>query len=266
MSVANSIAPQQQQVQKQLDDARIAEFKVGDETIKLSAAIVRTYLVRGRAHLVTDAEIALYINLCKYRHLNPWAGDAFLIKYSEKSPATIVVSKDAKLKRAKSAPEYAGHQAGVIVLMQNGELQQRPGALVLRGEQLVGGWAKVYVRGYEVPIEVWSSFQEYYLGTNPNWDSKPATMIRKVALSQALTEAFPHDLSGMYDAEEAKVDPEVLDEAPPIPPEEAVKPEPIPEPMQVDDFPQHIPVTTEEPIPVDMPEPEQMEMADLPTF
>ena len=267
MSVNNSLAPKQEQVQKQLDEARVAEFRVGDEIIKLSAAIVRTYLVRGRAHLVTDAEIALYINLCKYRHLNPWTGECYLIKYSEKSPATMVVSKDAKLKRAKAAPEYAGHQAGVIVLLQNGELQQRHGALVLRGEQLVGGWAKVYVRGYEVPIEVWSSFAEYYLGTNPQWDSKPATMIRKVALSQALTEAFPNDLSGMYEAEEAKVDPAVLDETPVEPPagvvapaEDSVEPIPMVELHKPDETP------LEAPVPMTMDEPEQMAIDDLPQF
>ena len=123
MAVSNSIAPQQQAV-KPLDENRVAEFKVGDELIKLSPAIVRNYLVRGRANLVTDGEIALYINLCKYRHLNPWTNECYLIKYSEKSPATMVVSKDAKLKRAKAAPEYAGHEAGVIVVGQNGELQQ----------------------------------------------------------------------------------------------------------------------------------------------
>ena len=264
--VNNTLAPQQQQVQKQLDEARVAEFRVGDEVIKLSPAIVRNYLVRGKAHLVTDSEIALYINLCRYRHLNPWMNECYLIKYSEKSPATMVVSKDAKLKRAKAAPEYAGHQAGVIVMLQNGELQQRPGALVLRGEQLVGGWAKVYVRGYEVPIEVWASYQEYYLGSNPQWDSRPATMIRKVALSQALTESFPNDLSGMYEAEEAKVDPAVIDDPPVEPPAGVVEPaEDVVEPIPVVDLPRPnvIPLADVQPT---MDEPEQMAIDDLPQF
>ena len=34
----------------------------------------------------------------------------------------------------------------------------------------------------------------------------PATMIRKVALVQALREAFPSELSGMYDQSEMGVD------------------------------------------------------------
>ena len=38
---------------------------------------------------------------------------------------------------------------------------------------------------------------------NGQWSKKPATMIRKVALVQALRESFPHNIvSGMYTAEE----------------------------------------------------------------
>ena len=37
---------------------------------------------------------------------------------------------------------------------------------------------------------------------NQQWSKKPATMIRKVALVQALREAFPANLGGMYAAEE----------------------------------------------------------------
>ena len=37
---------------------------------------------------------------------------------------------------------------------------------------------------------------------NSQWSKRPATMIRKVALVQALRESFPHNVSGMYTAEE----------------------------------------------------------------
>ena len=81
----------------------------------------------------------------------------------------------------------------------------------MKGEHLVGGWAKVFVKGYEVPIEAVVSFDEY-VGTtkdgtiNSQWSKKPATMIRKVALVQALREAFPEDLGGLYASEEVGVD------------------------------------------------------------
>ena len=40
------------------------------------------------------------------------------------------------------------------------------------------------------------------MGTNV-WDSKPATMIRKVALTHALRECFPQVYSGVYDESES---------------------------------------------------------------
>ena len=77
---------------------------------------------------------------------------------------------------------------------------------------------------------------------NRQWSGKPATMIRKVAKMQALREAFPEDLQGMYAAEE--VDSGISDEqiAPPIditPSAEVIEhSEPAPEPpaAELDSF------------------------------
>jgi hypothetical protein len=46
------------------------------------------------------------------------------------------------------------------------------------------------------------------------WASKPTTMIRKVALSQALREAFPDDMGGLYEPEEINTIEDELDETP----------------------------------------------------
>ena len=59
--------------------------------------------------------------------------------------------------------------------------------------------------------------------TNGQWASKPATMIRKVALAQALREAFPEDLNGLYEPEELNV--EVDSNTPICVPEEDGAPE-----------------------------------------
>lgn len=88
-----------------------------------------------------------------------------------------------------------------------GSLEYRTGSLVIPGERLVGGWAKVFVKGYNEPIEAAVSFEEYVGrkgdgSINSQWAKKPATMIRKVALMQALREAFPEDLGCMYASEE----------------------------------------------------------------
>lgn len=195
--------------QKPMTDKPV-EYKCGDETVKLSPTIIRRYLVNGNGD-VTDQEVAMFLNLCRFQHLNPFLREAYLIKFGSQ-PATIVTGKDAITKRAMRNPKYAGQQAGVVIFHnESGDLEYRTGALVMADEQLVGGWAKVFVKGYDVPIEVSVSYQEY-VGTKNNgeingqWSKKPATMIRKVALVQALREAFPEDLGGLYASEEMNID------------------------------------------------------------
>ncbi len=204
MAVNNSIA------QRNPIPDKAIEYKSGDEIVKLSPSIIRRYLVNGNGN-VTDQEVAMFLNLCRFQHLNPFLREAYLVKYGNQD-ATVVVGKEAITKRAMRNKAYGGQQAGIVIYHEDkGEFEYRPGALLLEGEKLVGGWSKVYVKGYEVPIEAVVSFEEYVGrksdGTiNGQWAKKPATMIRKVALVQALREAFPEDLGSLYAAEEVGVD------------------------------------------------------------
>lgn len=210
--------PRQAQVQRVPGHGtnKIVEYKCGDETVKLSQNIVRNFLVSGNGN-VTDQEIVLFINLCRFQHLNPYLKEAHLIKYGN-NPATMVVGKDAFMKRARRNKDFRGFDAGVIVMVnETGVISNRSGALVLPGETLVGGWAKVYVAGYDVPVENVVGFDEYAGrkkdgSLNNQWATKPATMIRKVALVQSLREAFPEDFAGLYDQAEMGLDD--IDETP----------------------------------------------------
>lgn len=188
----------------------IVEYECGGQMVKISPTMIRTYLVNGNG-AVTDQEVMMFLSLCKFQKLNPFLREAYLIKYGNQ-PATIVTGKDAFMKRAMRNPAYAGQEAGVVVMNEeSGQIENRVGTIVLPGEALVGGWAKVHVKGWNVPMMVTVSFNEYCLKNKDgqpmsNWAAKPATMIRKVALVQALREAFPEDLGGMYTAEEKVAD------------------------------------------------------------
>ena len=181
-----------------------AEIKVkystpnGDEVI-LKPSTVRTYLTNGNG-AVTDAEVNMFLSLCKFNKLNPFLKEVYLIKYGS-SPATMVVGKEVLLKRAMRSPKYEGMQAGIITVDTKGNINEREGTFVLDNETLVGGWAKVFVKGYTAPIYASVSVKEYSTGQS-NWKSKPATMIRKVALAQALREAFPEETTALYEASE----------------------------------------------------------------
>lgn len=215
----------------------LTEYEVGGQMVKLSPSMVRQYLVNGNG-AVTDQEVMMFISLCKFQRLNPFLREAYLIKYGQQ-PATIVTGKEAFLKRAMRSPMYEGIEAGVVVLLENGLMDNRVGTIVLENEKLLGGWAKVYVMGWKVPMMITVPFDEY-VGrksngeVNQQWSTKPASMIRKVAIVQALREAFPDDLGGMYTAEEKQVEdlPEVINDVPVV--EVEVEEEPAEQPAPVE--------------------------------
>ena len=100
--------------EKQNNDDRLMVFRVGNDEVKLSNNLVKRYLVSGQGN-VTDQEIMYFMKLCKARNLNPFVKDAYLIKYTDKDPATVVVAKDASEKRAIQHPQYNGKKVGIYV-------------------------------------------------------------------------------------------------------------------------------------------------------
>ena len=192
MAVNNSLAKTKQNSGEIIINAN-------GENVRISPKMVKDYLVSGNG-AVTDQEVVMFLSLCNYQHLNPFIREAYLIKFGN-NPATMVVGKDVLLKRAMRSGKFKGLSAGVIVINGDDELIEREGTFVLPNENLVGGWCKVYLNGYEVPFYSSVSMSEYSTGKS-NWSTKPATMIRKVALAQALREAFPEEMSALYDASE----------------------------------------------------------------
>lgn len=213
-------------------ESAVREYEANGETVRLSPEMIKRYLVSGGGE-VTNEETIMFLNLCKHQHLNPWLREAYLIKYGTSQPATMVVGKDVFLKRAKKQSEFAGLQAGIIIQQEDGTIAEREGTFYNRkAETLLGGWAKAFIKGYQVPFYASVSMDEY-IGTkkdgtpNSQWASKPATMIRKVALAQVLKEAFPDENAGLYAAEEIKEASEINLEAVAVPVEaEEIKAKP----------------------------------------
>lgn len=195
------------QIAERPTQSNLVEYMAGDEMIKLSLEMVKRFLVNGGGN-VSNEEAFMFINLCRYRHLNPFTREVYLIKYGDRQAATMVVGKDVHLKRAKRHPEFAGLQAGIIIQGADGGCYDREGTFYNpETERLVGGWARVKIHGWDVDLYNSVNLSEY-VGKKANgeingqWSSKPATMIRKVAIVQALREAFPEDTAGMYVQEE----------------------------------------------------------------
>ncbi|WP_342501559.1 phage recombination protein Bet [Bacillus sp. FSL W7-1085] len=173
-------------------------FEVNGEDVKLTGNTVKNYLVRGNAD-VTDQEVVMFINLCKYQKLNPFINEAYLVKFKG-SPAQIIVGKDAFMRRAENNEQFAGVRAGIIV-ERDGEMVDIEGAIKLPNDKLLGGWAIVYRKDRETTTPIRISFDEFSKGQS-TWKSMPMTMIRKTAIVNALREAFPNSLGNMYTDEE----------------------------------------------------------------
>ncbi len=178
-------------------------------SVTLTPETVKNTLTRGRGN-VTDQEVAMFIRTCQAKKLDPLeTGEVYLIKYDNNSPAQLVVGYFAYARRADRFPDYRGFKAGITVIRKlNGkeEVIQKEGQCVYKalGETLIGGWCRVYRErsaGYVEESFVEVSLDEYSSGKN-NWNTKPATMIRKVAISQALRQAFPNEYEGLYTIDE----------------------------------------------------------------
>ncbi len=205
MAVQNTLTPKSKEKEK------VASYVAANgNKITLTLDTVKNYLVSGDKDRITTQEIVMFINLCQHNGLDPWLKEAYLIKYGSE-PATLIVSKETFMKRAEENTQFNGYEAGIILLKEEtGELIYRKGSLKLQSEIIVGGYAEVWRKDREHSYREEVSFDEYAGrkkdGTlNRQWASKPATMIRKVALVHALREAFPGTLGGMYSEEEQEV-------------------------------------------------------------
>ena len=187
------------------------EFKsLSGLDVKLDAETVKNTLTRGNGK-VTDQEVMMFLRTCQAKQLDPFEnGEVYLIKYDDKAPAQLVVGCHAYVRRADHFPDYRGCKHGITVVRRspNGEVTvvQKEGSCIYKalGEELIGGWCKVYrerragqVDEYFVEV----SLEEYNSGKS-NWAAKPATMIQKVAKSQAFRAAFPNEYEGIYTVDE----------------------------------------------------------------
>lgn len=179
------------------EDKNIIKYQVAGEEVKLSPSIVNQFLKRGNSN-ITNAEAINFIQLCKYQKLNPFLNEAYLVKFGNE-PAQMIVGKEAFMKKAEKDINYKGFKAGLI-LERDKKVVEVEGSFKLTTDKLLGAWCEVYLEGKENVIAR-VNFEEYNKGQS-TWKKMPGTMIRKVAIVQALREAFPNSLGGMYVEEE----------------------------------------------------------------
>jgi phage recombination protein Bet len=156
-------------------------------------------------------EILKLLMVCKQSQVNPLLGEAHLVNHG--SSWSVIIDKSGYLRRAQAHPMYAGHQAGIIIQpfdfaakRPTGEPREIEGAYLPPGHLVRGGWARIYRADRPaVPTYVAVGMDEYNKGQS-SWKTIPCTMIRKVAVVQALRESgLCH--SGWYDPAEVTPEP-----------------------------------------------------------
>jgi phage recombination protein Bet len=192
-------AGQMRPVSQAVRDIQVAEMTFDD---------IRNFLCPA----ASDKDTFMFLKLCQARNLNPFCGEAYLIPYEDKKSGEIkcsmVVGKEAFMRKAEANPAYRGFKAGIII-SRGEELIYREGTLCRKGETLEGGWCEVYRSDRDQPIRSEVSLIEYDKGFGLWGQGKKATMIRKTAVVSGHREAFPGDTSGMYGSEELGIDPDM---------------------------------------------------------
>jgi len=145
---------------------------------------------------LTDLEIIDFLNVCQAEQLDPLRKEILLVK-NPGQPAFYVITVLSYLKMAENNVAYKGHQAGVVGKAKDGSSIYHEGELIDEAETLTGAWARVWRTDRDKPIYSSVNLREYAKRSKDGqitdfWVDQPATMIRKIALSKALREAFPN--------------------------------------------------------------------------
>lgn len=171
--------------------------------ITLTFDVIRRYLVQGHPEFVVPSEFMYFMGVCKSQGMNPFKKDCYLIKYTQKDSAAIIVAIDFLRSRAKAQSDCKGWNAGII-LQKDNVVEFREGTLILEDEKLVGGWFEGKPAAWDKPIK-WSVPLKTYLKKTREgnltrfWetDNQPG-QIAKVAESQGLKKCWPQEFQNLY--------------------------------------------------------------------
>jgi len=159
------------------------EVSYADETgalVRITKDDVVKYISTDES--VTEKEVFMFLNMCKYLRLNPFLKEIYLVKYRG-APATFVVSYQTLLRRVSQDPNFDGYDVKIEGTIPD-----------------MTGTATVYRKDRSKPVVVSVKYSEAVKKTLDStgrivptkmWQEMPEWMLRKVALARVLREAFP---------------------------------------------------------------------------
>ena len=183
-----------------------------------------------------DAELVVFVRLCKALGLNPFVRDCYLVKYAKDKAAQIIIGVQAHRKWALHDERFDTVDSGIIVRpVDGGSIEFRAGTYIDPfGELLGGGWCDVHLKTTDEVVRhtvaiheylkvrpayndrqsepelkaAWSlvpvdpKLKEHHIAAKrvpqSTWGEIPATMIDKVATCQGLAHSFPEDVTWRF--------------------------------------------------------------------
>lgn len=177
-------------------------YQMGDgSTVSLTESAIRN--LTNNNQYITEGEIKLFIEMCKYQKLNPFLKELQMVKYDNTKPCQMITSIGAFMRIAEEHPKYEGIEDGIIVQTADGKIVDRVGCVLYPKETLIGGWAKVYRSDRKIPSIARLSLKEYSKSQS-TWNTLSSTMINKCAKVSAIRKSFPKALNGLYEEDEIK--------------------------------------------------------------
>lgn len=183
-------------------------------------------------NLSTD-EFSLYMSMGMELGANPFKREIWAIKFGQ-APAQIFCARDLYRRVAQEQVDFEGIQVDAVY--ENDKFSVNNGKVIHEYQlknrgNLVGAYCITYRKGV-LPYYVFVELSEYYLGNKnidgsvkkrkdfktqswidmqpTNWDTKPATMIKKVAEAQSTRGAFSGKLGNTYGEAEQWEDADVV--------------------------------------------------------
>ena len=160
--------------------------------VKEISQITSDDITRYICEKATQKEVGLFLNICRANGLNPFKREAYLVKYKDDQPATILTGYEVYLKRAERSGQYAGFK---VWIENKAELETMTACIdVYRKDWVNPLHHEVSFREY---AQYKTDFQTKKKVLNRFWQEKPETMLKKVVISQAFRWAFPDDVGGL---------------------------------------------------------------------
>jgi phage recombination protein Bet len=166
----------------------------------------------------SNAELAMFLELCARYRLDPFAGQIYCAKMrgenGEGGRVQIIVGRDGFLKIAEDHEDFEGFDSDVVRENDQFKVTRKDGLPVITHDYegsdetrgpIKGAWAIVYRAGrrpryFYAPLAEYRPTSDKKLKYSP-WSAQESVMIEKCAITTALRLAF--NISGVVGEEEA---------------------------------------------------------------